>query len=114
MGSQQPARMEKAAISPWQPEPTCLRQVKRAMNGKLAVRELSFEGCGLQPVRLLRDVGRALALEGTSCGRLSSPQRLKPVPFDCSMYGLKAVPFKMSVLRQTAQPWLRSRSVFVH
>ena len=33
-----------------------------------------------------------LAPEGISCVGLSSPQRLKAIHLDCSMYGLKAVP----------------------
>jgi hypothetical protein len=70
------------------------RHSSRLVLGHDFKRESSlFEGYGLQPVHQLPDEGRALAPEGTSCGRLSSPQWLKPVHLDCKMYGLKAVPF---------------------
>ena len=79
---------------------------------------LVFEGYGLQPVHSLRDVGRASAPEGTSCGRLSSPQRLKPVHLGFSMYGLKAVPFKSNkplrtASSQTAATTLRPEAIQV-
>jgi hypothetical protein len=63
-----------------------------------------FEGYGLQPVHSPPNLRGALAPEGTSSARLSSPQRLKPGHLDCQMDGLKAVPFKSECSRRLFRP----------